>query len=94
MKIVHLTQSDKNILDRASTLSNEEIGKILIQLDQLRVEDQFLSIILNIYYYCNLLKDYGRESESKDWLNDTQEMSDTLTKVLFMQQGLDAMKRL
>ena len=94
MKIVHLTQSDKNILDRASTLSNEEIGKILIQLDQLRVEDQFLSIILNIYYYCNLLKDYDRESESKDWLNDTQEMSDTLTKVLFMQQGLDAMKRL
>lgn len=94
MKIVHLTQSDKNILDRASTLSNEEIGKILIQLDQLRVEDQFLSIILNIYYYCNLLKDYDRESESKDWLNDTQEMSDTLMKVLFMQQGLDAMKRL
>lgn len=94
MKIVHLTQSDKNILDRASNLSNEEIGKILIQLDQLRVEDQFLSIILNIYYYCNLLKDYDRESESKDWLNDTQEMSDTLMKVLFMQQGLDAMKRL
>lgn len=94
MKIVHLTQSDKNILDRASSLSNEEIGKILIQLDQLRVEDQFLSIILNIYYYCNLLKDYDRESESKDWLNDTQEMSDTLMKVLFMQQGLDAMKRL
>lgn len=94
MKTVYLTQSDKNILDRASTLSNEEIGKILIQLDQLRVEDQFLSIILNIYYYCNLLKDYDRESESKDWLNDTQEMSDTLMKVLFMQQGLDAMKRL
>ena len=94
MKIVYLTQSDKNILDRAPTLSNEEIVKILIQLGQLRVEDQFLSIILNIYYYCNLLKDYDRESESKDWLNDTQEMSDTLMKVLFMQQGLDAMKRL
>nr|DAJ62662.1 MAG TPA: hypothetical protein [Caudoviricetes sp.] len=94
MKIVYLTQSDKNILDRAPTLSNEEIGKILKQLDQLRVEDQFLSIILNIYYNCNLLKDYDRESESKDWLNDTQEMSDTLMKVLFMQQGLDAMKRL
>nr|DAK04644.1 MAG TPA: hypothetical protein [Caudoviricetes sp.] len=94
MKRVYLTPSDKYILDRASTLSNEEIGKILIQLDQLRVEDQFLSIILNIYYYCNLLKDYDRESESKDWLNDTQEMSDTLMKGLFMQQGLDAMKRL
>lgn len=57
MKIVYLTQSDKDILDRAPTLSNEEIGKILKQLDPLRVEDQFLSII-------------------------------------FMQQGLDAMKKL
>lgn len=92
MKIVYLTQSDKDILDRASTLSNEEIGKILKQLDPLRVEDQFLSIILNIYYNCNLLKDYDREPESKDWFNDTQEMSNTLMKALFMQQGLDAMK--
>lgn len=94
MKIVYLTKSDKDILDKASTLSNEEIGKILKQLDQLRVEDQFLSIVLNIYYNCNLLKDYDREPESKDWFNDTQEMSDTLMKVLFMQQGLDAMKKL
>lgn len=92
MKIVYLTQSDKDILDRVSTLSNEEIGKILKQLDPLRVEDQFLSIILNIYYNCNLLKDYDREPESKDWFNDTQEMSNTLMKALFMQQGLDAMK--
>lgn len=91
MKIVYLTQSDKEILDKASTLSNEEIGKILKQLDPLRVEDQFLSIVLNIYYNCNLLKDYGREPESKDWFNDTQEMSNTLMKVLFMQNGLDAM---
>lgn len=92
MKIVYLTQSDKDILDRAPTLSNEEIGKILKQLDPLRVEDQFLSIILNIYYNCNLLKDYDREPESKDWFNDTQEMSNTLMKALFMQQGFDAMK--
>lgn len=92
MKIVYLTQSDKDILDRAPTLSNEEIGKILKQLDPLRVEDQFLSIILNIYYNCNLLKDYDREPESKDYFNDTQEMSNTLMKALFMQQGLDAMK--
>lgn len=91
MKIVYLTQSDKEILDKASTLSNEEIGKILKQLDPLRVEDQFLSIVLNIYYNCNLLKNYDREPESKDWFNDTQEMSNTLMKVLFMQNGLDAM---
>lgn len=94
MKIVYLTQSDKDILDRAPNLSNEEIGKILKQLDPLRVEDQFLSIILNIYYNCNLLKDYDREPESKDYFNDTQEMSNTLMKALFMQQGLDAMKKL
>lgn len=94
MKIVYLTQSDKDILDRAPSLSNEEIGKILKQLDPLRVEDQFLSIILNIYYNCNLLKDYDREPESKDYFNDTQEMSNTLMKALFMQQGLDAMKKL
>lgn len=94
MKIVYLTQSDKDILDRAPTLSNEEIGKILKQLDPLRAEDQFLSIILNIYYNCNLLKDYDREPESKDWFNDTQEMSNILMKTIFMQQGLDAMKKL
>lgn len=92
MKTVYLTQSDKDILDRSPTLSNEEIGKTLKQLDPLRVENQFLSIILNIYYNCNLLKDYDREPESKDWFNDTQEMTNTLMKVLFMQNGLDAMR--
>ena len=81
MKTVYLTQSDKEILDKASTLSNEEIGKILKQLDPLRVEDQFLSIVLNIYYNCNLLKNYDREPESKDWFNDTQEMSNTFITI-------------
>lgn len=97
MKIVYLTQSDKDILDRAPTLSNEEIGKILKQLDPVRVEDQFLSIILNIYYNCNLLQEYNSEPEQEtsiDWVNDTGKMAEMLNKVLLMECGLNAMKKL
>lgn len=96
-KIIYLTQEDKEILDKAQTLSNEEIGKILKGLDPNSPEDQFVSIILNIYYNCNLLQEYNSEPEQEssiDWINDTQKMSEMLNKVILMNQGIEAMKRL
>lgn len=97
MKIVYLTQYDKETLDKAQTLSNEEIGKILKGLDPNRPEDQFVSIILNIYYNCNLLQEYNADPEQEtsiDWINDTEKMAGMLNKVLFMERGLDAMRKL
>lgn len=97
MKIVYLTQYDKEILDKAQTLSNEEIGKILKGLDPNRPEDQFISIILNIYYNCNLLQEYNSEPEQEssiDWINDIQKRSEMLNKLILMNQGLEAMKKL
>lgn len=97
MKIIYLTSSDKEILDKAQTLSNEEIGKILKGLDPNRPEDQFVSIILNIYYNCNLLQEYNSEQEQEssiDWINDTQKMSEMLNRVILMNQGLEAMRKL
>lgn len=96
-KIIYLTQEDKEILDKAQTLSNEEIGKILKGLDPNSPEDQFVSIILNIYYNGNLLQEYNSEPEQEssiDWINDTQKMSEMLNKVILMNQGIEAMKRL
>ena len=83
MKIIYLTSSDKEILDKAQTLSNEEIGKILKGLDPNRPEDQFVSIILNIYYNCNLLQEYNSEPEKEtsiDWINDTEKCPKCLIK--------------
>ena len=97
MKIIYLTNSDKEILDKACTLSNEEIGKILKGLDPNRPEDQFVSIILNIYYNCNLLQEYNSEPEQETsiaWINDTGKMAEMLNKVLLMERGLDAMRKL
>lgn len=97
MKIVYLTQYDKETLDKAQTLSNEEIGKILKGLDPNRPEDQFVSIILNIYYNCNLLQEYNSEPEQEssiDWINDTQKMSEMLNRVILMNQSLEAIKKL
>lgn len=97
MKIVYLTQYDKETLDKAQTLPNEEIGKILKGLDPNRPEDQFVSIILNIYYNCNLLQEYNSEQEQEssiDWINDTQKMSEMLNRVILMNQGLEAMRKL
>lgn len=96
-KIIYLTKEDKETLDKAQTLSNEEIGKILKGLDPNSPEDQFLSIILNIYYNCNLLQEYNSEPEQEtniDWINDTEKMAGMLNKVLFMECGLDAMRKL
>lgn len=97
MKIIYLTNSDKETLDKACTLSNEEIGKILKGLDPNSPEDQFVSIILNIYYNCNLLQEYNSEPEQEtsiDWINDSEKLSEMLQKVLFMERGLDAMRKL
>lgn len=96
-KIIYLTQEDKEILDKAQTLSNKEIGKILKGLDPNSPEDQFISIILNIYYNCNLLQEYNSEPEKEtsiDWINDTGKMAEMLNKVLLMERGLDAMRKL
>lgn len=96
-KIIYLTEADKEILNKAQTLSNEEIGKILKGLDPNRPEDQFVSIILNIYYNCNLLQEYNSEPEQEnsiDWINDSEKLSEMLQKALFMERGLDAMRKL
>ena len=96
-KIIYLTQEDKEILNKAQTLSNEEIGKILKGLDPNRPEDQFISIILNIYYNCNLLQEYNSEPEQEssiDWIIEIQKRSEMLNKLILMNQGLEAMKKL
>lgn len=83
MKIIYLTSSDKETLDKAQTLSNEEIGKILKDLDPNSPEDQFVSIILNIYYNCNLLQEYNSDPEQEtsiDWINDTEKWPECLIK--------------
>lgn len=61
------------------------------------LEQNFVSIILNIYYNCNLLQEYNSEPEQEssiDWINDAQKRSEMLNKVILMNQGLEAMKKL
>lgn len=56
---LNLTSLDTYLLERAITLDNNELATLMRECDQNREEDRFINIILNIYYYCNLLQEFN-----------------------------------
>lgn len=59
--LMNLTDIDKYLLERAVTLDNDSLATLMSQCDENREEDRFINIILNIYYYCNLLQEFNNK---------------------------------